>query len=224
MSTKSTTEIAARIRNERLRLGWTQADTAVRAGVSDRNYRRFERLGRTSLDQFVRIAGALGLGIELAAVADTAPTPDPRSVHPRQRGVRHSRPKPAPATKPSTKVSPPAQPAAPAVPKYHPAAPSETMPESDPDVVKEYQDSINRLVAVIVRNTLTNWTAAQVARNAMASNAVPDGQRPAWIGGVLAKLAQLSPDNLAQYGCRPAEFEAWRSGWHFDEPIHGALD
>ncbi len=52
--------IAQRARRLRLHRGWTQQETAGRAGVTLASYRRFERSGSISLDRLLRVAVALG--------------------------------------------------------------------------------------------------------------------------------------------------------------------
>lgn len=52
--------IAARVRVLRLHRGWTQQETAERAGVTLASYRRFERSGSISLDRLLKVAVALG--------------------------------------------------------------------------------------------------------------------------------------------------------------------
>jgi transcriptional regulator with XRE-family HTH domain len=52
--------IARRARALRLHRGWTQEETAERAGVTLASYRRFERTGSISLDRLLKVAVALG--------------------------------------------------------------------------------------------------------------------------------------------------------------------
>ena len=52
--------IARRARALRLHRGWTQQETAERAGVTLASYRRFERNGSISLERLLKIAIALG--------------------------------------------------------------------------------------------------------------------------------------------------------------------
>lgn len=52
--------IAARARALRLFRGWTQQETAERAGITLGSYRRFERTGRISLERMLKLAAVLG--------------------------------------------------------------------------------------------------------------------------------------------------------------------
>jgi len=54
-------ELAQRIRARRLRRGWTQAETARRAGIKEPTYVLFERTGRISLLRLIKLLGLLGL-------------------------------------------------------------------------------------------------------------------------------------------------------------------
>lgn len=70
-------QLATRLRALRLRLCWTQATLAARAGVSLPTVRRFERDGQTTLCNFLRLAHALGALDELAGLF---PAPALRSL------------------------------------------------------------------------------------------------------------------------------------------------
>jgi transcriptional regulator with XRE-family HTH domain len=52
--------IAERVRAERLRRGWKQSTLAARSGVSLPTIRRYERTGRTSWHNLLRLCHALG--------------------------------------------------------------------------------------------------------------------------------------------------------------------
>ena len=52
--------LARRIRADRLRRDWKQSTLAERSGVSLATLRRYERTGRTSLENFLRLCSALG--------------------------------------------------------------------------------------------------------------------------------------------------------------------
>jgi len=52
--------LAERIRAERLRREWKQATLAERSGVSLPTLRRYERTGRTSIDNLLKLCHALG--------------------------------------------------------------------------------------------------------------------------------------------------------------------
>ena len=53
-------QLARRVRAERLRRGWKQSTLAERSGVSLPTVRRYERTGRTSIENLLRICYALG--------------------------------------------------------------------------------------------------------------------------------------------------------------------
>ena len=221
MNANSPASLGERIRQERLRLGWTQARTARDAGVSVRNYARFERLGRTSVGHLLSIVAALGLRVDLTAVPDSGIVPDVRATSVRRRGVRQVRTSPVHS-------SPVSGSRLPSTPKYQPPTLEETLPASDAAMVgasaKKFRDAIRRLMVVIVRNRLTNWTAAQATRDSMSTNAVPDAEKPGYVGAVLAQLAELTPESIQGFGIPTEDFEPWKRVWRTDEPIHGALD
>lgn len=52
--------LARRLRDERLRLDWKQETLAERSGVSLPTIRRYERTGRTSVANLLRLCHALG--------------------------------------------------------------------------------------------------------------------------------------------------------------------
>lgn len=68
ISLKSATEIARelaqRVRERRLRRGWTQAELAKRAGVKTATYILFERTGRTAVVRLLKILDVLDLANE----------------------------------------------------------------------------------------------------------------------------------------------------------------
>lgn len=53
-------EIASRVRTLRLHHGWTQVDTAARAGMTLASYKRFERTGEIAFKSLLKIAIAFG--------------------------------------------------------------------------------------------------------------------------------------------------------------------
>ncbi|OHE79481.1 MAG: hypothetical protein A3G75_06415 [Verrucomicrobia bacterium RIFCSPLOWO2_12_FULL_64_8] len=65
LSLKSPTEVAAelagRIRSRRLQRGWTQGESARRAGIKEPTYVLFERTGKISLLRLLKILDLLGL-------------------------------------------------------------------------------------------------------------------------------------------------------------------
>jgi transcriptional regulator with XRE-family HTH domain len=52
-------ELASRVRTQRLRLNWSQAELAQRAGVAYSTLKLFERTGQISLERLVMVASAL---------------------------------------------------------------------------------------------------------------------------------------------------------------------
>ena len=90
-------QLADRLRQERLRLGWKQSTLAERSGVSVPTIRRTERSGRTSLRSLLRLCHALGRLDEFAHLLAPPPASslaelEARSAHrdkrTRRRGVR----------------------------------------------------------------------------------------------------------------------------------------
>lgn len=51
--------LAGRVKALRLERGWTQQETAERAGLTLATYRRFERTGRISLERLLKLAVVL---------------------------------------------------------------------------------------------------------------------------------------------------------------------
>lgn len=58
-------ELAARIRGQRIELDWTQFELAEQSGVSRPTVARIERGDDVSTATLVKVAGALGLRVEL---------------------------------------------------------------------------------------------------------------------------------------------------------------
>ena len=87
--------LADRLRAERLRREWKQETLAGRSGVSLPTVRRYERTGRTSLENMLKLCHALG---RLDAFADLLKPPPASSIDElaartasaprRKRGVR----------------------------------------------------------------------------------------------------------------------------------------
>ena len=70
-------QLADRIRAERLRQGWKQETLAERSGVSLPTIRRYERTGRTSVGNLLRLCHALG---RLDAFTDLLKPPPASSI------------------------------------------------------------------------------------------------------------------------------------------------
>ena len=62
-----------RARRLRLQAGWKQSTLSERSGVSLPTLRRFERTGRASLENFLRICHALGRLDELTGLLSSPP-------------------------------------------------------------------------------------------------------------------------------------------------------
>lgn len=88
-------QFAARVRAERLRLGLKQQTLADRAGVSVPTVRRYERTGKISFGNLLRLCHALGRLDEFAALLSPPPATtlaeleERRATVPtRKRGIR----------------------------------------------------------------------------------------------------------------------------------------
>ena len=88
-------QLAERVRAERLRRGWKQSTLAERSGVSLPTIRRYERTGRTSVENLLRLCHALGRLDEFAEllkppVATSLAELEARTLRPvgRKRGTR----------------------------------------------------------------------------------------------------------------------------------------
>ena len=224
----SVRRVAARIRQERLRLGWTQIETAARAGLPLSTYKRFERLGVISLGGLADIATAMGLEISLATSASAAaPVIDPRVSRIRQRGLRRPRSAAEPILDAGTAA------AAGSRPRQTKGRPPATLPSTDTQgpapaqvsaVLKRYRQAINHLVNTIVSNRLNNYTAATPVQNVMRSNRVPAEERAAFVAAVEGSLGALNAENGVALRLSAATYEAWAKGWKFDLGIVGALE
>jgi transcriptional regulator with XRE-family HTH domain len=89
-------QLAERVRAERLRREWKQKTLAERSGVSLPTIRRYERTGRTSVENLLKLCHALGRLDEFAGLLEPPPASsieelEARSVSAvpkRRRGVR----------------------------------------------------------------------------------------------------------------------------------------
>jgi transcriptional regulator with XRE-family HTH domain len=70
-------QLASRVRAERLRQGWKQETLAERSGVSLPTLRRYERTGRTSVGNLLKLCHALG---RLDAFAELLKPPPASSI------------------------------------------------------------------------------------------------------------------------------------------------
>ncbi len=87
--------LADRVRAERLRREWKQETLAERSGVSMPTIRRYERTGRTSLENLLKLCHALGRLDEFADLLKPPPASSidelaarTTSAPKRKRGVR----------------------------------------------------------------------------------------------------------------------------------------
>jgi len=87
-------ELAARVRALRLYHGWTQVDTAARAGMTLASYKRFERTGEIAFKSLLKIAISFGQLApldpwfhlpEFATLDVALARPNPRQRAPRRR-------------------------------------------------------------------------------------------------------------------------------------------
>jgi transcriptional regulator with XRE-family HTH domain len=89
--------LAERVRDQRLRLGWKQETLAERSGVSLPTVRRYERTGRTSVENLLKLCHALGRLDEFTlllappaatSIAELEARDSDAQVKRRKRGVR----------------------------------------------------------------------------------------------------------------------------------------
>lgn len=85
--------LARRVKTLRLERGWTQQETADRAGLTLATYRRFERTGRISLERLLKLAVVLDAlrGFDHLFVSRPAASLaelEQRAQRPRKRGKR----------------------------------------------------------------------------------------------------------------------------------------
>ncbi|PTX90633.1 helix-turn-helix transcriptional regulator [Opitutus sp. ER46] len=218
MSTSLASALASRVRQERLRLGWTQAEVVARSGIPSRSYQRFEATGVITLHALERVLAALGLSFGLTSSdASAAPAPDPRLARARQRGLRRAQPAPAPSPTPtpSTGTASPA----PRAPRPLPA--SRPSPAQVAAMAEQHRQRIMLLVRAIVFNRLNNYTAHQVVVNTMNSAHLAEAERPAFIGAVTAQLNGLNAQTIQAFSISPADFERWARDW---DPTLGIVD
>ncbi|MBA4136001.1 MAG: hypothetical protein C0518_01640 [Opitutus sp.] len=87
--------LASRLKQRRLRRGWSQAELAERAGLKVPTYVYFERTGRISLERLIKVFEVLGLVAEIERLVtgeDLAGLSLAQLVEPtRQRGRRQRR-------------------------------------------------------------------------------------------------------------------------------------
>jgi transcriptional regulator with XRE-family HTH domain len=227
--TSAAAPLAARVRQERLRIGWTQADLANRAGLSVDTYVRFERSAQISLERLLKVGTALGLDLTFSASGATTLSPslpDPRLLHVRQRGLRHMRPavkRFEPAKTPSSSARP--KPATAQPPAPPPVRPEPSIdPSAVAEVAKQYRDPIRMLVRTIVLNQLNNYTTRTVVENTMRSNRVDVTVQPAFVAAVEGELAKLDGQTCALLGINTSDYENWAKTWNANLGIIGVFE
>lgn len=219
--------LAGRVRQERLRLGWTQAVAASHAGISARAYQRFEQAATITLRRLEQVLGAFGLSLAVATPAGVAPpAPDPRLA--RQRGLRPARPpgartpasgdapKPPPRPTGTRSATPPAP--SPAVAQPPPPGPAPAAPV-DPArvalITQNFRQKILNAMFPIVANAMTNTTAYGVVANMMSvTPELAEADRPAFVAAVAAQLDALTPETIAAYSIGRSSYERWASTWN----------
>lgn len=102
-------ELADRLRQRRLRRGWTQAEIAERAGLKPATYVLFERTGQIALLRLLRVLEVLDLLEEFDRIGRsedlTGVTLDELTRPERLRGRRRAAP-PAASSRPSPSTAP----------------------------------------------------------------------------------------------------------------------
>ena len=84
--------VVGSVRQQRLRLGWTQRDVAARAEMSRSTYARFERSVAITLPQLARVLDVLGLALTVApTTTGAAPIPEAGATRIRSPGRHRSR-------------------------------------------------------------------------------------------------------------------------------------
>ncbi len=223
MTTSLFSSLAGRVRQERLRLGWTQADAAARVAIPVRAYQRFEQSAKITLPRLEQVLAGLGLTLAVVSAEGTPPpTPDPRVMQTRQRGLRHSRPATPAQPEPSTASGVAASRSGADRRKPPPTPPARVDPGLVAAVAKRHRDRIMLTVRTIVANGLNNYTAYQVVQNVMGSaKGFAEGDRPAFVAAMVSQLNGLNAENIAGYGIAPADFERWTRSW---KPDLGIVD
>lgn len=219
MNSSLLSTLVGRVRQERLRLGWTQAAAAARVGIPARSYQRFEQLAKITLPRLERVLAAFGLTLTVvSAEGATPPAPDPRVLHTRQRGLRRSGS--AAPSQPESSTAGAVATSTSGTERCKPAPPKPTArvdPALITAVVKSQRDRIIMAVRAIVSNGLNNYTSYQVVQNLMDSaRGLAEGDRPAFVAATVSQLNGLNAENIAGYGIGRTEFDRWAQSWNPD--------
>ncbi len=233
MNAVTALSLAHRFREERLRLGRTQAEVAAAAGVSTVSLYRFERSGAITLDRLLAIAATLGISVELTAASaggGSALTPDPRVTGVRQRGLRHAKPPASPARATSasspapqagTRTRAPSAAARPATGTHTAPTPRAVDSRAASAALQQHRDAIVRLVGTIVNNRLDNYAAFTPTQNVMRAQHVDEGGQAAFFAAVEGELGRLNAQTCASFGVDPQRLASWQQIWR---PELGIVD
>lgn len=226
MSDLTIRDLADRARQERLRLGWTQAVAAAQVGVSRRVYERFEGTATVTLRHLIQVLEGLGLTLSIVPkAASAAPVQNPVAARLRQGRVRHARAATMPglASQPAAKET---SPSANANTDRRSASNTPSTPDSAAvaRVAQQHGNAILMLVRAIVTNGLTNYTSLQVVRNIVNTERdLRETDRPAFVAAVESQLNGLNAENLGAYGLAKADYDRWSTAWNRDLGIANAL-
>ena len=84
----------------------------------------------------------------------------------------------------------------------------------DPDPFRmRYRALVAELVAAVVRTGMDKKTATALVQR-HAAEQVPPADQARFIEVVETEIMSLHEGNIARYRLRPAEYQAWRQGWH----------
>ncbi len=84
-------QLATRIRALRLERSWKQRTLAERSGVSLPTLQRYEKTGRTSVENLLRLCHALGRLDEFTTLLEPAPASSLEELEARQQGSERTR-------------------------------------------------------------------------------------------------------------------------------------
>ena len=88
----------------------------------------------------------------------------------------------------------------------------QSLGEPDPFRLR-YRSLVAELVAAVVRAGMDKKAATALARQ-RATEQVPPADQARFVEVVETEIMSLHEGNIARYRLRPAEYHAWRQGWH----------